>query len=77
MFFTEHLVVDKAWYLKGSLYSRTLDAWLTNMHANKAKLTAIFAKHGYKSPSYEFQKVRKLGPCFDQKLPRLCERKTR
>ena len=58
MFFTEHLVVEDAWYLPGTLYARTLDAWLHAMEAAKGKITAVFARHGYKRPAYEYQKWR-------------------
>jgi hypothetical protein len=58
LLFTEHLVVDESWYFPGTLYARTLDAWLASMHSAKEKLTGVFAKHGYKSPAYEFQKWR-------------------
>jgi hypothetical protein len=58
LMFTEHLVVDESWYLPGTLYSRTLDAWLAAMDAAKAKLVAVFANHGYDNPKYEFQKWR-------------------
>jgi len=58
LLFTEHLVVDESWYLPGTLYARTLDAWLEAMHAAKAQLTRVFEKNGYKNPAYEFQKWR-------------------
>eukprot|EP00614_Pseudopedinella_elastica_P000282 CAMPEP_0172602146 /NCGR_PEP_ID=MMETSP1068-20121228/22361_1 /TAXON_ID=35684 /ORGANISM="Pseudopedinella elastica, Strain CCMP716" /LENGTH=363 /DNA_ID=CAMNT_0013403425 /DNA_START=15 /DNA_END=1106 /DNA_ORIENTATION=- len=58
LFFTEHLVVDESWYLSGSLYARTLDAWLSAMHASRRKIKQVFAANGYKSPTYEFQKWR-------------------
>lgn len=58
LFFTEHLVCDDAWYLPGTLYARTLDAWLANMHAAKGALTKVFRDNGYANPGYEFQKWR-------------------
>lgn len=58
LFFSEHLAVDECWFLPGTLYARTLDAWLAQMHTAQATLTRVFAKHGYANPSYEFQKWR-------------------
>ena len=58
MFFTKHLVVDDTWYIRGSEYSKTLDAWLNNLHKNRLALENIFRKNGYASPSYELEKWR-------------------
>ena len=58
MFFTKHLVVDDTWYIRGSEYSKTLDAWLNNLHKNRLALKNIFRENGYASPSYELEKWR-------------------
>jgi cyclopropane-fatty-acyl-phospholipid synthase len=58
MFFTEHLVVDESWYIRGTEYSRTLDAWLANLHSNRRALMHVFQKNGYVSPAREIQKWR-------------------
>ena len=56
--------MDDVWYLPGTLYSRTLDAWLHAMHGNRQALTSVFAKNGYKNPNYEFQKVSYISVLF-------------
>jgi cyclopropane-fatty-acyl-phospholipid synthase len=58
LFFSDHLVVDDCWFLSGTEYARTLDAWLAQMHNARARLTAVFKAHKYASPRYEFQKWR-------------------
>jgi cyclopropane-fatty-acyl-phospholipid synthase len=40
--FADHLAVRRHWRLDGRHYSRTLEAWLANMDANRAEIMALF-----------------------------------
>ena len=40
--FTSHLEVEKQWRVNGLHYSRTLEAWLESMDANRDRLMALF-----------------------------------
>ena len=44
-FFNQHLQIEKQWDINGGHYSRTLDAWLNKMRANKVAILDILKKH--------------------------------
>ena len=50
--------IKDTWYLHGTEYGKTLDAWLDEMHKKKDEVISIFRKTGYKDPNLEFQKWR-------------------
>ena len=43
-YWNEHLRVKKHWRVSGTHYSRTSEAWLENMDANKSKIIPLFEK---------------------------------
>ena len=57
-FFNEHLKVEDEWYIRGTEYGKTLDAWLGELEQKKTTALAIFDKTGYAKPTLEFQKWR-------------------
>jgi len=57
-FFNEHLRVADTWYLRGTDYGKTLDAWLDELHVKKDEAMSIFKKNGYEDPSLEYEKWR-------------------
>ena len=57
-FFNDHLRIADTWYLQGTEYGKTLDAWLEQLHANKRQVLKIFKECGYANPGLEFQKWR-------------------
>ena len=57
-FFNEHLKVEDEWYIRGTEYGKTLDAWVDELERKKTTALAIFDKTGYAKPTLEFQKWR-------------------
>ena len=57
-FFNDHSKIKDTWYLHGTEYGKTLDAWLDEMHKKKDEVISIFKKSGYNDPHLEFQKWR-------------------
>jgi len=57
-YFTKHLIVDRQWVLKGTEYSRTLDAWLHRLYRAEPAVRAALKADGCPDVSYEFQKWR-------------------
>ena len=44
LYFQEHLKIDDHWCVSGTHYSKTSEAWLANMDANKAEIMPLFAE---------------------------------
>lgn len=57
-FFNDHLRIRDTWYLRGTEYAKTLDAWLHELHTKKESAIEIFRQRGYSQPCVEFQKWR-------------------
>ena len=57
-FFNDHLKIKDTWYIRGTEYGKTLDAWLDELHTKKKTAMSIFKKTGYSDPNLEFQKWR-------------------
>eukprot|EP00667_Euglena_gracilis_P013194 EG_transcript_13602 len=57
-YFTRDLVVERQWVLKGTEYTRTLDAWLNRLYCVRRQVTAALAADGCPNVGYEFQKWR-------------------
>lgn len=44
LYFQDHLSIEDHWCVSGTHYSRTSEAWLSKMDANKAEIMPIFAE---------------------------------
>ena len=42
LYFNEHLSIEKHWHVNGMHYSKTSEAWLTNMDNHKAEIMPLF-----------------------------------
>jgi cyclopropane-fatty-acyl-phospholipid synthase len=51
---SDNLITEDYWWLKGTHYSRTADAWLKNLERNKEEVLRIF-KDVYSDPELRFQ----------------------
>jgi cyclopropane-fatty-acyl-phospholipid synthase len=45
LYFQRHVEVQDHWFLDGTHYQKTADAWLAKMDANRERVLAIFADH--------------------------------
>ena len=57
-FFNDHLRILDTWYIKGTEYSKTLDAWLDELKTKKKCAMEVFRQNGYSQPHVEFEKWR-------------------
>ena len=57
-FFNDHLIIKDTWYLRGTEYGKTLNAWLHELHRKKKTAISIFKESGYQDPNLEFEKWR-------------------
>lgn len=44
LYFNEELSIEKHWHVNGTHYSKTSEAWLSNMDRNKEKIMPLFEK---------------------------------
>jgi cyclopropane-fatty-acyl-phospholipid synthase len=44
LYFQEHLILDRHWVVSGTHYSRTADAWLSNMDRRRSELMPVFER---------------------------------
>lgn len=57
-FFNDDLNIEDQWYLPGTEYAITLDAWLEKLKKEKHACLEIFRKNGYANPTLEYEKWR-------------------